>query len=138
MAGQGLRAKVKAEATAKKSGKGSLKTDLVAFLNTLGDNELSCASMQEISDDIAELVINSLSTLLDSGATLHLVKSHEYFWTYNEEEAQSVKMANLGILQTRASRTCVAHFTHNVVSMNVKLKDCLHALNAFVNLLLVR
>ena len=137
MAGQGPRAKAKAEAAAKKSGKGSSKTDLAAFLDTLGDDELSCASMEEISDDMTELVVNSLSTLLDSGATLHLIKSREYFWTYNEEEARSVKTANLGILQTRTSGTCVAHFTHNGVSTNVKLKDCLHAPNAFVNLLSV-
>ena len=54
-----------------------------------------------------------------------------------EEEARNVKMANLGILQTRASGTCVAHFTHNGVSTKVKLKDCLHAPNAFINLLSV-
>ena len=49
-----------------------------------------------------------------------------------------MKTANLGILQTRASGTCIARFTHNGVSMKVKLKDCLHAPNAFVNLLSVR
>ena len=137
MAGQGLRVKVKVEAAAKKSGKGS-KTDLAACLDTLGDNELSCASIEELLGGMAELVVNSLSTLLNSSATLHLVKSHEYFWMYNEEEAQSVKMANLGILQTCASGTCVARYTHNGVSMKVKLRDCLHAPNAYVNLLSVR
>ena len=87
MAGQGLRAKAKAETAARKSGKRSSKTDLAAFLDTLGNDELSCASMEELSGDMAELVVNSLSTLLDSSATSHLVKSREYFWTYNEEEA---------------------------------------------------
>ena len=87
MAGQGPRAKVKAEAAVRKSGKGLSKTDLVAFLNTLGDDELSCTSMEGLSGGMAELVVNSLSTLLDSGTTSHLMKSHEYFWTYNEEEA---------------------------------------------------
>ena len=137
MAGQGLRVKAKVEAAARKSGKGSSKTDLAAFLDTLGDDELSCASVEELSGDMAELVVNSLSTLLDSSATSHLVKSHEYFWTYNEEEARNVKTANLGILQTHASDTCVARFTHNGVSMKVKLKGSLHAPNAFVDLLSV-
>jgi hypothetical protein len=136
MAGQGPRAKA-AAAAAGKSGKKLLKSEVVAFLDTLGDDELSCASMEEISDDLAELVVNSLSTLLNSGATSHLVKDHEYFWTYDEEEARNVKMANLGILQTRARGTCVARFTYNGVSTRVTLKDCLHAPNAFVNLLSV-
>lgn len=84
MAGQGPRAKV---AAAAKSGKGSLKTELAAFLDTLGDDELSCASVEEHSDDVVELVVNSLTTLLDSGATSHLVKGREFFWDYNKEEA---------------------------------------------------
>ena len=103
----------------------------------VGDDELSCASMEELSGGMAELVVNSLSTLLDSGATSHLVKSREYFWMYNEEEVRSVKTANLRILQTHASGTCVTHFTHNGVSTKVKLKDCLHAPNAYVSLLSV-
>ena len=134
MAGQGPRAKAAAAAAAKKR---SSKTELAAFLDNFGDagdDELSCAS---ISDDLTELVVNSLSTLLDSGATSHLVKRCEFFWTYNEEEARNVKTANLGVLQTRASGTCVAQFTYNGITTKVTLKDCLHAPNAFVNLLSV-
>jgi len=134
MAGQGPRAKA---AAAAKSGKGSSKTELAAFLDTLGDDELSCASVEEHSDDVVELVVNSLTTLLDSGATSHLVKGHEFFWDYNKEEARKVKTANLGVLQTQASGTCVARFTYNGVSTRVKLRNCLHAPNAFVNLLSV-
>ena len=132
MAGQGLCMKA---AAVVKSGKGSSKTELAAFLDTLGEDELSCASMEEHSDHLVELVVNSLTTLLDSGATSHLVKGREFFWDYNKEEAQKVKMANLGVLKTQASGTCVACFTYNGVSMRVKLKNCLHAPNAFVNLL---
>jgi hypothetical protein len=82
MAGQGPRAK--AAAAAAKSGKpGSSKTELAAFFDTLGDNELSCTSMEEIPEDLAELVakvgVNSWSTLLDSGATSHLVKGRDIF-----------------------------------------------------------
>ena len=88
--------------------------------------------MEELSGGMAELVVNSLSTLLDSGTTSHLVKSCKYFWTYNEEEARSVKTTNLRILQTCASGTCVTCFMHNGVSMKVKLKDCLHAPNAYI------
>ena len=107
MAGQGLCAKA---AAAVKEKKKSLKTELATFLDTFGNNELSCASMEEVPDEMAELVVNSWSTLLDSGATLHLIKGCDYFWMYNEEEAWSVKTANL---QTHTSRTCIAHFTYN-------------------------
>lgn len=134
MAGQGPHAKA---AAAVKEKKKSLKTELAAFLDTLGNDELSCASMEEVPDKMAELVVNSWSTLLDSGATSHLIKGCDYFWMYNEEEAQSVKTANLGVLQTHTSGTCVACFTYNGVSMRVMLKDCLHAPNAYVNLLSV-
>ena len=135
MAGQGPHAKATAAAKEKKR---SSKTELVAFLDMLGNDELSCASIEEVPDEMAELVVNSWSTLLDSGATSHLIKGCDYFWIYNEEEAWSVKTANLGVLQTHASGTCIAHFMCNRVSMRVMLKDCLHAPNAYVNLLSVR
>jgi len=85
MDGQGPCAK--AAVAVAKSGKGSSQTELAAFFDTLGDDELSCASVEEIPNELVELAVNSLSTLLDSGATSHLVKSQDYFWTYNEEEA---------------------------------------------------
>ena len=146
MAGQGPRAKA---AAAKKGGAGkstSSKTDLAAltdaesFLNALGDDgELSCASItDDAPEELAELVVNIWSTLLDSGATSHLIKKRDLFWTYNEEAARNVKTANLGVLQTRASGTCVVLFTYNGISTKVILRDCLHAPHAFVNLLSVR
>ena len=81
-------------------------------------------SMEPFSGDPTELVVNNWSTLLDSGATSHLVKERKYFWTHNEDSE---------VYQTRASGTCVARFTYNGVSTRVTLKDCLHAPNAFVN-----
>ena len=106
MAGQGPQVKVAAAKQAMKSA----KPELVAFMEDLDDAELSCASIEGVSDELVELVVNSWSTLLDSGATAHFVKGREYFWSYNEEAAQNVKTANpnLGILQIRASGTCVA------------------------------
>jgi len=109
-----------------------------ALLNTLKDDaELSCASVEVAPDDLAKLVVNSWSTLLDSGATSHLIKSRDYFWVYNEEEARNVKTGNLGVLQTRANGTCVVRLTYNGVSTKVTLRNCLHAPHAFVNLLSV-
>jgi len=67
MAGQGPRAKAAVVAVVK-GGKQLTKPELAAFFDALGDDGLSCASIAE------ELVVNSLSTLLDSGATSHLVK----------------------------------------------------------------
>lgn len=146
MAGQGPCAKA---AAVKKGGVGkvtSSKTDLVAltdaesFLNALGDDgELSCTSItNNTPEELVELVVKMWSTLLNSGATLHLIKRRDLFWTYNEEAARNVKMANLGVLQTCASGTCVALFTYNGVSMKVTLCNCLHAPHAFINLLSVR
>jgi hypothetical protein len=70
MAGQGQRTK----AAAAKSGKTT--TDHAAtFTETLGDDrELSCASIDNVPKELAELVVNSWSTLLDIGATSHLDK----------------------------------------------------------------
>jgi hypothetical protein len=133
MAGQGPHAKAAAAAAAKRK---SSKSELAALLET-ADNELSCASVEELSEDLAELVVTNLTTLLDSSATSHLVKQREFFWTYNKEEAWNVKTANLGILQTHASGTCVARFMYNGESTKVTLRNCLHAPNAFVNLLSV-
>jgi hypothetical protein len=124
----------------------SSKTELAAFTDVQGflealedDAELSCASIEGVLDDStdSESVMNSWSTLLDSGATSHLVKGRDYFWTYNKEAARTVRTANLGVLQTRASGTCVVRFTYNGVSTRVTLRNCLHAPNASVNLLSV-
>lgn len=115
-------------------------TDVQGFLEALGDDaELSCVSIEGVLDNLTELVMNSWSTLLDSGATSHLVNlGREYFWSYNEEVARNVKTANLGILQTQGSGTCVVHFMYNRASTKVTLRNCLHTPHAFMNLLSVR
>ena len=75
------------KAAASKSGKVALlKTDLAAFmdiqlfLDTLGDDsELSCVSIDDVPKDLAELVVNSWSTLLNSGSMSHLIKRGSTF-----------------------------------------------------------
>ena len=136
MAGQGPRQKMTSAVKSKKSS--TLKLDVAALVDVEAfEGELSCASIDNIPEELAELAVNSWSTLLNSGATSHLIKGQEYFWTYNEEAARNVKTANLRVLQTQASGTCIAVFTYNGISTKVTLCDCLHTPLAFINLLSV-
>ena len=89
MAGQGPRALAHAAMQKGKSPTSTKKPELAAiavpnvdtFLAALeeqvDDGELSCASVESVSEDLAALVINSWSTLLNSGASSHLIKSRE-------------------------------------------------------------
>jgi hypothetical protein len=106
----------------------------------LDAGELSCASINpELSNESAlvSLALHSWSTLLDSSATSHLIKSRDFFWSYNTTAARDVKTANLGILKTQARGDCVAIFTYNGLATRVNLRNCLHAPDAVVNLLSV-
>ena len=135
MAGQGPHTKTTVARSKKSS---ASKQDVAALMDVEAfEGDLSCASIDNVPEELTELAVNSWSMLLDSGATSHLVKSQEYFWTYNEEAAWNVKTANLGILQTQASGTCIVVFSYNRIFTKVTLRDCLHAPHAFVNLLSV-
>ena len=48
-----------------------------------------------------------------------------------------MRTANHGVLQTEASGDCLVHFTLKGVTTTVKLRDCLHAPSACINLLSV-
>jgi hypothetical protein len=97
----------------------------------LDDGELSCASIDNAEESaLVSLTLHSWSTLLDSGATSHLIKSRDFFWTYNTTAANDVKTAN-------ARGDCIAIFNYNGQSTRVNLRNCLHAPDAIVNLLSV-
>ena len=73
MAGQGPRQKTTSAAKSKKSS--TSKLDVAALVDVEAfEGKLSCASIDNIPEELAELAVNSWSTLLDSGATSHLVK----------------------------------------------------------------
>ncbi len=48
-----------------------------------------------------------------------------------------MRTANQGVLQTKGSGDCLVRFTHKGITTTVKLRDCLHAPSACVNLLSV-
>ena len=104
----------------------------------LGD--LSCAAMDEpsIEEMCALLAAGGNSTnCLDSGTSSHLFKDRNVFWTYNVTQARAMRTANHGVLQTEASGDCLVRFTLKGVTTTVKLRDCLHAPSACINLLSV-
>ncbi len=106
----------------------------------LGD--LSCA-MIEVEESSTDTFAGLLSTdghyanILDSGTSSHLFKDRNVFWTYEATQARSMRTANHGVLQTSASGDCLVRFTLRGVTTMVKLRDCLHAPSACLNLLSV-
>jgi hypothetical protein len=139
-----------------KGGKGKGKPELAAIASTsstppapvppalpasdaetyIGD--LSCATLDRPSaQDFAGLLNNSFASILDSGTSSHLLKDRDVFWTYEATQARSMRTANHGVLQTKASGDCLVRFTLKGVVTTVKLRDCLHAPSACINLLSV-
>lgn len=108
----------------------ALTTDLVPFIG-----DLLCVILPIA--ELGLLALNALTTLLDSGASSHIIMSRDFFWTYNPSNARNVKTANHGSLVTLAAGDCVIRFTLGNQVVMVKLRDCLHAPDACVNLLLV-
>lgn len=95
--------------------------------------DISCA----LIDDLAAVIESEWSSIVDSGATSHLIKSMDLFWTYDHSDACNIRTANHGILQTMASGNCVALIRHNNSVTQLKLRDCLHTPSAFDNLVSV-
>ena len=77
------------------------------------------------------------ASILDSGTSSHLFKDRNVFWTYEATQARPMRTVNHGVLQTSASGDCLVRFTLQGVTTTVKLRDCLHAPSACMNLLSV-
>ena len=102
--------------------------------------DLSCAMSEGPSaEDIAGLLSTngSFASILDSGTSSHLLKDCDVFWTYEVTQARPMRTANHGVLQTTASGDCLVRFTLKGAMTTVKLRDCLHAPSACINLLSV-
>ena len=96
--------------------------------------DLSCATLARFeASDTARATL----TILDSGTTSHLIKDPSYFWTFNPDGGIEMRMANQGTLLTRGSGECVALLTLGNNRIRLKLKDCLLAPEASLNLLSV-
>ena len=94
--------------------------------------DLSCAS-----SEFAFLATHSLSALLDSGTTSHLMQSRSHFWSYDTTQATGVRTANHGTLDTFGRGDCVVLIRWCGHSLRVRMRDCLHAPGAVINLLSV-
>jgi hypothetical protein len=144
MEGKGPKGKKKKGAEKSSSAKkdsASLAAGTSTDADTLSSGELSCASIagaaaDEDDEELANVAAN-WATILDSGATSHLIKSREYFWTYNPENARPVTTANMGMLKMEACGECRAIVTFAGRRTRIKLRDCLHSPRACANLLSV-
>ncbi|KAG2754166.1 hypothetical protein P692DRAFT_20721321, partial [Suillus brevipes Sb2] len=108
------------------------------------DSDLACAIIEELPDDstpsaedIACIVRQSMSTILDSGTTSTLITDREYFWTFSTDSRVTVKTANHGRLPTSGRGDCVADLRIGGKTRRLRLTNCLHAPGAMVNLLSV-
>ena len=101
---------------------------------------MSCAALDELSvKEVVALLAagGSPKNCLDSGTSSHLFKDRSVFWTYEVTQARAMRTANHGVLQTEASGDCLVRFMLKGVTTTVKLRDCLHAPSACINLLSV-
>lgn len=124
-----------------------------ANIDFLDEGEISCAMIESVdkegdfqcttTSNNASTVVTISSpippntTLLNSSAASHLIKSWEMFHTYSEADARNVTTANLGTLQTHGVGICYMNIMFNGKSVCVKLNNCFHAPDAAMNLLLV-
>ena len=100
--------------------------------------ELSCAVIAELPEDSAAYHSSSfISTLLDSGTTLHLVTGQEYFLDFRVEDNPGIQTANHGMLCTMGRGMCIAELILSGDRYRITLHKCLHAPGALVNLLSV-
>ena len=99
--------------------------------------ELSCTVITELNPYLELVALTSpgpLVTILDSGATSHLIKDRGYFVDFVMEDRPPVKTANQGMLQMSGHGSCVVKLTLNMDTYCIMLKDCLHAPGALLNL----
>ena len=80
---------------------------------------------------------DSLSTILDSGATSHLIRDRGYFVDFATEDRPSVKTTNQETLSMLGRGTCIVELKLGKDTHRIVLKDCLHAPSALLNLLSV-
>ena len=99
--------------------------------------DFSFTSIEDVlsPEDLTCVVNTNLSTLLDSGASSHIIKDLKYFWNYDKKGAKSVKTANHGNLSTLASGDCVTIVKCGKLSTHIILQNSFHAPSAIINLL---
>ncbi|KAG2146247.1 hypothetical protein DEU56DRAFT_753739 [Suillus clintonianus] len=107
-----------------------------AAITSLMD-DMSFASITDITDEVTCSINLPFTTIFDSGTTVTLVKDRRNFHTYSDADTVPVHTANHGILQTTGRGTCMAWLTIGGKRVRVRLSNCLHAPDALLNLLSV-
>ena len=82
-------------------------------------------------------IAGSFNMILNSGCTNHIIRDRALFWTYREDQAVPVKMANCGILNMLAHGDVKFSVPFGDQRIILILCNCLHAPNAPLNLLSV-
>ncbi|KAG2751680.1 hypothetical protein P692DRAFT_20727936, partial [Suillus brevipes Sb2] len=100
-------------------------------------DDVSFASITEVTSDVSCAVSLPFATILDSGTTVTLVKDRRFFHSYSTADSTPVHTANYGILETTGRGSCVGWFTIGTRRLRMRLSNCLHAPNAMLNLLSV-
>ena len=107
----------------------------VSSLRTIHKRELFCAAISNMDSNnkLACLSTHAFATILDSGATSHLVKDKGYFLSFTHKDRPPVKTVNHGSLITTGHGTSIAEITLKT-AYRIMLSDCLHAPGAMLNL----
>ena len=143
MEGQGPKSKTKTKAKAELAVVATTTTTPAPDSNPLSTaylGDLSCAVIDGPSTEEFSALLaagGNSANCLDSGTSSHLFKDQNIFWTYNITQAHTMRTANHGVLQMEASDDCLVHFTLKRVTTTIKLRECLHAPSACINLLSV-
>jgi hypothetical protein len=77
----------------------------IMSLTSLMD-DMSLASIAEITDEVSCIANLPFTTILDSGTMLTLVEDCHYFHTYSTEDCMPVTTTNYGILQMNGQGAC--------------------------------
>ncbi|KAF5382182.1 hypothetical protein D9615_004371 [Tricholomella constricta] len=90
------------------------------------------------TDSVALFSLSSrFNALLDSGCTVHIIRDRDLFWTYDSSQAVSVGTANCGVLPTLAKGEVRFKTVLDGKEVVYRLRECLHAPDAPINLLSV-
>ncbi|KAF5379684.1 hypothetical protein D9615_005653 [Tricholomella constricta] len=90
------------------------------------------------TDSTALLSFSSrFNSILDSGCTVHIIRDREFFWSYDPSQAVTVGTANCGVLQTLGKGEVRFKTILNDKEVIYRLRECLHAPSAPINLLSV-
>jgi hypothetical protein len=97
------------------------------------EGDLLCA-MIEPAVDVSFLAQHLLAVLMDSGTTSHLIKDRQLFWSFDPSGATAVRTANHGVLNTCGRGDRLVAVRYGSKRTQLKLRDCLHAPDAVINL----